>query len=124
MIIIKIPFKTPTINHLYYHIQNMKVLTKEAKELKEKIKVLLEALKIDSRPYLDQNLALIVEVHENWYTKQGKVKRKDISNREKFLIDSIFQTLELDDKFIFNHQMIKIQDEEEYSIIKIKLLEE
>ncbi len=122
MIIIKIPFKTPTINHLYYHIQNMKVLTKEAKELKIKIKEVIDALKIDSKPYQDKRLGLIIEIHENWFTKQNTVKRKDISNREKFLVDAVFQVLDIDDKFIFNHQMIKVQDQEEYSLIKIERL--
>jgi len=116
---IKIPFKTPTINHLYWHRGNMKIMKKEAKEIREDIKQIVKK----SLPFvcsnLNDGLKVDVEVHENWFTKEGKVKKKDISNREKFLIDSIFDALEIDDKFIFEQTMKKVQDEKEFAIIKI-----
>lgn len=68
----------------------------------------------------DKPLRVIVEVHEDWFCKNGSVKKKDISNREKFLIDSIFDALGLDDKFIFEHQMKKIQSTEEKAVISIE----
>ena len=37
MIQITIPFKTPTVNHLYWHRGNIKIMTKEAKELRKEI---------------------------------------------------------------------------------------
>lgn len=120
---IKIPFKTPTVNHLYFisRWNNMRIITAEAKKLKEEIRDIIQSLNINTKPYQDQELDIIIEIHEDWYTKKGKVKQKDIANREKFLVDAVFQYLELDDRFIFNHKMIKVQDNEEYAIIKVTL---
>lgn len=124
MIEIKIPFKTPTINHLYWHRGNMKIMTKEARDLKEKIIAIVEK-EVTKEQY--ENIAKMgllkveVEIHENWWTKDGKnVKKKDISNREKFLIDSIFDALDTDDRFIFEHTMRKVQSKEEFAVVRIK----
>ena len=57
----------------------------------------------------DKPLRIHVHIYENWLTKKDLVARKDIANREKFLIDSIFEALGLDDKFIFFHIMEKKQ---------------
>jgi len=115
---ITIPFKTPSINHLYGSRGFRKFLTKEAKELREEIINICNKAIWD--PLENTKLKVIVEIHEDWNTKKGEVKRKDISNREKFLIDSIFQGLNLDDKFIFEHTMIKVQDVREFALITIE----
>jgi len=119
-----IPFKTPTINHLYWHRGNIKIMKTEAKKLKQDIKEEVDKQKI---PFLHADggglLNVIVEIHENWLCKNGEVKRKDISNREKFLTDSVFEALNIDDKFIFEHTMKKIQSEnEEKAVITIEEL--
>ena len=121
---IKIPFKTPTINHLYWHKGNMKILTKEARDLREEIKDIIQGVIIENDKRVfdiigDKKLKVEIEIHENWLTKKGDIKKKDISNREKFLIDSVFKALDIDDKFIFEHIMKKIQDEKEMAIITI-----
>jgi len=118
---IVIPFKTPTYNHLYWHRGNMKILTTEARKLREEIKGIVVNSPI---PQIQEEtqLELVVEIHENWFTQKGKVARKDISNREKFLVDSVFNALEIDDKFIFKHSMNKVQSKKEKAVIKISLL--
>jgi len=118
--IIKIPFKTPSVNHLYFNWNNRRILTKEARELKKEIRKIV----IKSLPFVNINLKdglkVEVEIHENWLTKKGEIKKKDISNREKFLIDAIFDTLGIDDKFIFENILRKIQDKDEFAMIRIK----
>lgn len=119
--VVNIPFKTPTINHLYWHRGNIKIMKKEAKELKEKIKEIVK----QSLPFvcnnLNEGLIVRVEIFENWFSKNGSVKKKDVMNREKFLIDSVFDALEIDDKYIFEHTMVKIQNEnEEFARVIIK----
>ena len=118
MIKIKIPFKTPTHNHLYWHRGNIKIMKTEAKELREKIKNIVVSLPSVCLN-LERGLKVVVEIHENWFTQKGKVARKDISNREKFLLDSVFKALEIDDKFIFEHTMKKIQSKKEKTIVMI-----
>lgn len=114
--IFKIPFKTPTINHLYWHRGNMKVMTKEAKMLRAEIDVI-----VPPAPELqDKKVRVSVFIHENWHTQKGDVKKKDVANREKFLIDSVFNSMALDDKFIFEHHIYKIQDNAEFSMIEVE----
>ena len=117
--IITIPFRTPSVNHLYFNWQNRRILTKEARGLKIEIARVVKEQNPDTFGLKTSKLNLEVEIHEEWYTKKGLVAKKDISNREKFLIDSVFKALEIDDKFIFNHTMKKIESEEEKAIITI-----
>ena len=116
--IIEIPFKTPTINHLYGHRGYRMFLKKEAKELREEIIKLIPDHEFKST----DKLSVQVDIYEDWYTQQGEIKRKDIANREKFLIDSIFDGLKLDDKQIFEHKIKKIQSNTEKAIITIEVL--
>jgi len=118
--LIEIPYKTPTINHLYWHRGNIKIMKKEAKELREKI---IKLLPINEFTEADK-LEVEVYIFENWFTKQNEVKKKDIMNREKFLLDSVFEGLELDDKMIFKISMSKINGNEEKTIIRIKKINE
>ncbi len=119
MIKIVIPFRTPTVNHLFWHKGNIKIMKTEAKELREKIrKIVIKSLPFVC-PNLNDGLKVVVEIHEDWYTKKGTVKRKDISNREKFLTDSVFKALGIDDKFIFEHTMKKVQSKNEKAVIMI-----
>lgn len=117
---ITIPFKTPTINHLYFNWNNRRILTKESRQIKKEIQeITMKSLPFVC-PNLNDGLTVEVEIHENWLTKKGEVKKKDISNREKFLIDSIFDALNIDDKYIFEHSMRKVQSKKEYAVIEIK----
>lgn len=120
MIEIKIPFKTPTVNHLYGQRGFHKFLTKEARDLREEIKAIVCEYYNEGFSLNLSNIEVTVEIYENWYNKDGSVKRKDIANREKFLIDSIFNELGIDDKAIFKHTMIKRQSDKEYAMVTIK----
>ena len=123
--IIKIPFKTPTINHLYGQRGSMRFLKREAKELKVKIKDIVNTyLETHSTgiPVGVVPVKVTTYIYEDWYCKNGTVKRVDIANREKFLIDSVFDALGIDDKFIFEHTMIKRQSTNNYAVIEISPL--
>lgn len=117
---IKLPFKTPTINHLYWHRGNIKIMTTEAKKIREKINQIVQEDTCGLYGLEDSKLKVTVEIHEDWFCKNGSVKKKDVANREKFLIDSVFGALGLDDKFIFEHNIFKVQDTEEFAIVRIE----
>lgn len=122
--IIKIPFKTPSVNIMYGHtMRGNFYLKKEGKDLRKEIIEIVNN-SIDPIFYDTDKLKVTVEIHENWYTKKDIVKKKDIANREKFLIDSVFEALELDDKMIFEHNMKKIQSDKEFALIKIEVYDE
>lgn len=124
---IKLPFKTPTVNHLYGQRPGgsgrARFIKKEAKDLRKKITEIVRQSYPIVIPNLNRGLKVRVEINEDWFTKKGTVKRKDVANREKFLIDSVFGALEIDDKFIFEHNIVKIQNkDEEFAIVKIETL--
>jgi len=120
--------KTPTINHLYGHFRGRKFIKKEAKELRADIIDIIneqrKQLGFDIRDFQERQLKVRVEVHEDWYCKNGAVKRKDVSNREKFLIDTVFEALDLEDKFIWEHEMAKIQSDEEFFTVDVDVFNE
>lgn len=115
-----LPFKTPTINHLYGQRGFQKYLKPEAKKLREEIIEIVKNSPKDNIFYPPVKLKVTVEIHENWLTKKNTVKKKDVANREKFLIDSIFTGLGADDSYIFEHSMKKIQSIEEFAIVRIE----
>ncbi len=119
---ILIPFKTPTVNHLYGQHGFRKYLKPEAKELREKIKNIIIKNKNYKIFKITDKIAINVKMHEDWYCKNGTISRKDIANREKFLIDSIFEELDIDDRQIFKLTMEKVQDTQEFSIITINAI--
>lgn len=115
---ITIPFKTPTINHLYWHRGNIKIMKKEAKELQKEIVGIVKSML--NTPFSSiPTLKVITKIYENWYNQDGTIKKKDVANREKFLIDSVFKGLEIDDKYIFESVLIKVQSDEEKAEIEI-----
>ena len=120
MIEIRIPFSTPSINHMYGLRGFRKFIKPEGKTLREAILLLIKALDLDINSVKDKKLSVEVDIFEKWMTKKDTVARKDISNREKFLVDSVFMALEIDDKFIWEHTMTKVQSNDEYFIIRIK----
>ncbi len=113
-----IPFKTPTINHLYWHRGNIKIMKTEAKRLRDSIYAIVID-KLSENGYKDElrgkELKVYTEINEDWYNKSnGLIKKKDVANREKFLIDSVFKALDIDDSHIFEHTIKKIQNEKEF----------
>jgi len=119
--IIKIPFKTPTINHLHGHNKfGAFYLKPEAKKLREEIKEIIVNQAFPLFAQEEVPLKVIVEIYENWFTKKGDVARKDVANREKFLIDAVFDALNIDDKYIFEYTMKKIQSDKEFAIVTIE----
>jgi Holliday junction resolvase RusA-like endonuclease len=122
---INIPIKTPSINHLHGHNRFGNVYLKpEAKKLRTEIQeAVLSSVGQSFEEIKNMKLKVITEIYENWMTKDENVKRIDIGNREKFLIDTVFEALGIDDKFIFEHTMKKVQSEtDERAVITIEIL--
>lgn len=116
--IITIPFKTPSVNHLHNYWHGHVSLSKEARELKKVIAELIPPLEVKGR-----KLKIAIYMHEDWMCRNGEVSRKDMDNRTKFLIDAVFDALGEDDKYIFEEHIFKVQDNiSESSIIMIEAL--
>jgi len=111
--------KTPSVNHLYGQSKfGTRYMKPEAKALKleiiESIREQAKRQKFVLNDWTERLLTVTVTVTEDWFTIKNTAKKKDIANREKFLIDSVFEALGLDDKHIWKHTMIKKTDPNPY----------
>ena len=123
MITIEIPVKTLTVNHIYGFKGFRKFIKKKGKEQREFIVKCIESLINVELFYLKgSKLSVTIRIYEDWLTKKGEVKRKDLDNRCKFLLDSIFLALNIDDKYVFHLVMIKCQSKVEKAIVVIEVL--
>lgn len=100
-----IPFKTPSVNHLYFVWQGRKILTKEARILDKKIAEIVNPF----RDFYLENTQLKVRIIilEKWFNLDGTIKKKDLDDRAKFILDSVFRGLNIDDKNVFELEMKK-----------------
>lgn len=118
-----IPFRTLTLTKLYLTwtprggTRPMRIKSKEAKSQAEEVKriVLNSPTEI-----LKGELQVSITIYSNWYNKNKTIKKRDIANLEKFIVDSIFSNLEeMDDSQIFQITMNKIQSDKEFTEVEI-----
>jgi len=114
-----LPVKTISVNHLYGHRGNRKYIKKEGRDLR---KVIISTILRDIKGKEEEvcsirgkKLFVQIQVGDKWLLQDGvSVRRKDLSNIEKFLIDSVFEALDIDDKFIWRLYMEKIVSDTQY----------
>ena len=120
--IIEIPFKTPTVNQMYSTFKGRRIKSKEARKKAEDVAKLLMGIKHDILP--SHKLSVTIQVYGNWINKDGSIKIRDVANYEKFIIDSVFSALKINDCQIFEITMRKIQGEDMAKVIIEKDLTE
>lgn len=72
----------------------------------------------DAHPYIPgpqpqfkgKKLQFIMRVHRDWYFKNGKMLKADVSNLEKFVHDTVAKKLGFDDLVIWKKSSEKVQD--------------
>lgn len=81
-------------------------------QLKQHLRV-NTALSDELRAMEDMPLICTIKVYGNWSTKQGKIKKADICNKEKLLVDSLITVL--------NDNNFNLDDSQFYCVILQKL---
>jgi len=105
---------------MYLTRGKFRVLSPSARAWKEDTEALLRTLDL---PHMEAKpLRVTVCVHRNWLTKDGRVKKADVQNREKALLDVIFPVIGVDDSYVWDLRLIKVQDTEEKTEIEILAL--
>ena len=114
----KIKCSPPSVDSVYQIIWSLKEvqLKPEAKLFKNNIKLYTPLPDISD----DKPLKIAIEVYGKWYTKDGKIRTRDIQNSEKVLIDAIFEKIGINDSHIFYKTTKKIQSEEDYIVVEIE----
>ena len=110
-------FDFPTymsVNKMYYIKGHGKVLTTAARNLRARI--INETLKqlngILTEIDKDRPIKVIIHFTSNWFTQENTIRHKDIDNPLKFLIDSVFKAIDVDDSRIFDLRVLKVQSSE------------
>lgn len=120
MLEFRIPALPPSINQVYkvaYH-QRRVYKSKEATDFE----YLCQLTAPKTFP-LAKKIKCEIEFHGIWHYKNGNIRRKDIQNLDKVLVDSLFKKMQIDDSCIFEHHLYKIEDEEEYTLVRLETIE-
>ena len=101
----------PTYNKQLKIAFNIKqvYLSKEAKDFKKLVSLLIPPMTLPNTP--NTKYKLTITIVNNWYTKKGTIRRHDIQNLDKLLVDCIAQRLGFDDSQIFEEHLIKEQSQ-------------
>jgi len=88
---------------MYRTTRGGKFLKREALNLRTRIiqDVTQSVWPVHLKELQDKKLTIGIIFVENWNYKNGEERKADLDNRLKFLIDSVFTALGLDDKMIY-----------------------
>ena len=117
---LKLPFLPPSVNNLFSTVRDpqtgviKRVLTQKARKIRRLIAALIDR-QLDPRSQYE----LQIDIHLSCYTKKGDVRRVDLTNRVKFLEDSVCTALGIDDSHIFRVVLTKHDSETELTVIEI-----
>lgn len=81
-------------------------LSKEAREFKQRVKEFMPHWKPDK----DSLFGITISMHYDWYYKNGKLRKLDLSNLDKLVIDAVSEKMGIDDSHIVQVYLFKIQN--------------
>lgn len=118
--------KITSVNQVYMRGRNGGVfLAPEVKKYRDEVfPIVQQYLKDSGTTYEGGLLTVKVHINENFFTKGGDIKRLDIDNMAKQIIDSVFPPLKIDDKAIFNLSLKKVHYDKGQPYIIIKITED
>lgn len=120
---IVLPFLPPSVNKLFATIRDKntgtikRVLTTEARRIRRLILALVSGTADPDRLY-----ELRVDVHLRAFTADGSVRKVDLTNRIKFLEDTLCAALGIDDSRIFAVTLRKLHSDTEQTVIELRPL--
>jgi len=90
-------------------------LSQEAKRFKDLVKISLPNKKFpqDTKFYMHN------EYHSDWYYGNGNIKKKDVQNLNRLLIDAVFKGKGIDDSWVFAVTDEKIQASKDKTVVSI-----
>ena len=113
-----------SVNMMYRTTRFGRFLTTKALQQRARIIQDIKKYNFNTEDLEDKRLSVGLIFTEDWYYKNGEIKKTDLDNRLKFIIDSIFKTLNLNDKLIFEiyakKQQSELKESVQISITKIQ----
>lgn len=91
-------------------------LTTEAREWKRTVAIHTPKIEFGDT----EMIHLSIYVYQNWYYKNGKLKKEDIHNMDKILIDAMFNKWGIDDSRVSQMCIHKVQSlGEQYVMVRV-----
>jgi predicted phosphoadenosine phosphosulfate sulfurtransferase len=125
---VTIPMLPPSVNKIYAPmiVRGRKgakgyqsiMLTKEATDWIQQATLFLPPAKLSD----NQTYRMEIDLYSNWFTKEGKPKIKDCRNFEKLITDTVFRRYGLNDCWIWESLVQKVQSPEKDRIV-VRLFE-
>ncbi len=69
-------------------------------------------------------LSIDIELHGSWYTQNNTVRKKDLDNYLKCLIDCVTKGIGVDDSWVFNLNARKVESLKEKTVVHIHCIDE
>lgn len=115
--------KIASVNTIYVRGRNGGVfISPEVRKYREDNKpIVKEALKASGTKYENGIIKMSVKVCTNYFTKADEIRKVDIDNTAKQILDTVFPALDIDDKTVFELNLKKVHYEgQPYVEIKLK----
>lgn len=115
-----LPFLPISMNKLYginYRTKSVYMMN-DARNFKNKCKLCIGNFPVEP----EDRLRFSIEVHTDWFFKNGRVKKADIHNLIKVVVDSVSERLGFDDSQVFSFSANKIQSTENYCTVTLEKL--
>lgn len=112
-----IPSLPPSSNSLYnimFHLRRVE-LKPEARLWKSNAKEYVPKWSVEQTDKLSINFLF----YGSWYSKEGRLLKKDVTNREKLCLDAIAEKQGWDDSQVFYRSVSKVQAEQEKVCVEI-----
>lgn len=120
---LNLPFLPPSVNKLFTTIRDpetgiiRRALTSHARKVRKLIRAMVSATLDPACLY-----ELRIQVYLSAWTKAGKVRRVDLTNRVKFLEDCACEALGIDDSSIFRVLLEKHDSEQERTVLELRAI--
>jgi Holliday junction resolvase RusA-like endonuclease len=103
----KIPLLPTSMNKLYaINYQKRTVyMTPEARNFKTQCKLFITPYHVSG----NDKLSMEIDIHSDWFFKNGNLKKSDLQNMIKILIDAVSERLGFDDSQVWTMTANKIQ---------------
>jgi len=115
-----LPFLPPSVNQLFTTVRDpdtgtvKRVLTSNARRVRRLIQAMISTLMDPALTY-----EMRVDIHLRTHTRNGNVRKIDLTNRVKFLEDCVCEALGIDDSHVFRVVLQKHDSIDESTVITL-----
>lgn len=105
-----------TVNHMFFHRGNKRILSPEARTFREMVAWKLGALKSTWKPKGPVAIVILL-FSPYWITKEHRVRVMDVDNRIKPLIDAVKEATSMPDELCWQVSAFKVASKHEKTVV-------